>query len=62
MFHEGFHIEQWLDIGREAYSKLERLEKEEYVFSQIMKNKHLFDDAAIRHSIKYKQDLRKIHR
>lgn len=38
--------------------KLKPLEREEFVFSQIMKNKHLFDKSSIRHSIKYIESLR----
>ncbi|WP_243763798.1 zincin-like metallopeptidase toxin domain-containing protein [Bacillus sp. XF8] len=56
--HEGFHAEQWLDIGKEQYMNLSRLEREEYVFEQVMKNKHLFDKASIDHSIEYIERLR----
>ncbi|WP_306643625.1 zincin-like metallopeptidase toxin domain-containing protein, partial [Bacillus toyonensis] len=58
MHHEGFHAEQWLDIGKEQYVNLSRLEREEYVFEQVMKNKHLFDKASIDHSIEYIERLR----
>ncbi|KWU66030.1 hypothetical protein AWW70_00300 [Bacillus mycoides] len=58
MHHEGFHAEQWLDIGKEQYMNLSRLEREEYVFEQVMKNKHLFDKASIDHSIDYIERLR----
>ncbi|MEK4603071.1 hypothetical protein COM21_12785 [Bacillus toyonensis] len=58
MHHEGFHAEQWLDIGKEQYMNLSRLEREEYVFEQVMKNKHLFDKASIDHSIEYIERLR----
>ncbi|WP_459503641.1 zincin-like metallopeptidase toxin domain-containing protein [Bacillus sp. C1] len=56
--HEGFHAEQWLDIGKEQYMNLSRLEREEYVFEQVMKNKHLFGKASIDHSIGYIERLR----
>nr|WP_260866539.1 zincin-like metallopeptidase toxin domain-containing protein [Paenibacillus xylanexedens] len=58
LYHEGYHAEQWLDIGKDAYMKLSRLEREEHVFEQIMKNQHLFDDASIKHSIEYINSLR----
>lgn len=58
MHHEGFHAEQWLNIGKEQYVKLSRLEREEYVFEQVMKNKHLFDIPSIEHSIDYIDRLR----
>lgn len=58
IYHEGYHAEQWLGIGKDAYMKLSRLDREEYVFEQIMKNQHLFDDASIKHSIEYINRLR----
>lgn len=39
--------------------KLSRLEREEYVFEQIMKNKHLFDEASLGHSLDYIKRLRR---
>ena len=56
--HEGFHAEQWLDIGKDSYMQLSPLQREEYVFEQIMKNQHLFDDASIIHSQNYIDRLR----
>ncbi|WP_429953907.1 zincin-like metallopeptidase toxin domain-containing protein [Enterococcus sp. AZ192] len=58
LHHEGFHAGQWLDIGQDAYTKLSTLQREEYVFEQIMKNQHLFDDRSIIHSIEYIEHLR----
>ncbi|MFC0232619.1 zincin-like metallopeptidase toxin domain-containing protein [Vagococcus entomophilus] len=58
LHHEGFHAEQWLNIGQDAYAKLAVLEREEHVFEQIMKNQHLFDDQSIIHSIEYIERLR----
>ena len=58
LYHEGYHAQQWLDIGYENYQKLTRVQREEYVFNEIMKNKHLFDDASIKHSIDYIERLR----
>ncbi|WP_257151695.1 zincin-like metallopeptidase toxin domain-containing protein [Bacillus pseudomycoides] len=37
---------------------LSRLEREEYVFEQIMKNQHLFDEVSIQHSREYINRLR----
>uniref|UniRef100_UPI000462E433 zincin-like metallopeptidase toxin domain-containing protein n=1 Tax=Streptococcus suis TaxID=1307 RepID=UPI000462E433 len=58
LYHEGYHAQQWLDIGSENYQNLTRLQREEYVFDEIMKNKHLFDEASIQHSINYIERLR----
>ncbi|TGV30858.1 hypothetical protein EN829_035365 [Mesorhizobium sp. M00.F.Ca.ET.186.01.1.1] len=58
LYHEGYHAEQWMDIGKDAYMKLSRLEREEYVFEQILKNRHLFDEASIGHSLDYIERLR----
>ncbi|MBL6503475.1 hypothetical protein JNE31_03660 [Streptococcus suis] len=58
LYHEGYHAQQWLDIGSENYQSLTRLQREEYVFDEIMKNKHLFDEASIQHSINYIERLR----
>lgn len=38
--------------------KLSRLEREEYVFEQIMKNRYLFDEASLGHSLDYIGRLR----
>ncbi|MGQ7484683.1 zincin-like metallopeptidase toxin domain-containing protein [Streptococcus suis] len=58
LYHEGYHAQQWLDIGSENYQSLTRLQREEYVFDEIMKSKHLFDEASIQHSINYIERLR----
>ena len=59
LYHEGYHAEQWLDIGKDAYMNLSRLEREEYVFMQIMKNRYLFDQASLDHSLNYIEGLRR---
>ena len=35
--HERFHAEQWNKLGKVAYNKQTKLEKEIYVFKQLMK-------------------------
>ncbi|MDQ1232534.1 hypothetical protein QE450_000032 [Paenibacillus sp. SORGH_AS306] len=57
LYHEGYHAEQWLAIGKDTYMNLSRLEREEYVFSRVMKNEELFDDNSINHSKEYINDL-----
>ncbi|CAJ1316691.1 zincin-like metallopeptidase toxin domain-containing protein [Paenibacillus nuruki] len=58
LYHEGYHAEQWLAIGKEAYMNLNRLEREEYVFSRVMQNENLFDTPSINHSKEYIDRLR----
>ena len=62
LYHEGYHAEQWLAIGKEAYMNLSRLEREEYVYSRVMQNEELFDDNSINHSKEYINDLQLKHR
>ena len=38
LYHEGFHAEQYLNIGKENYVSLGTLAREEYVYSRIMDN------------------------
>ncbi|MGE8000550.1 zincin-like metallopeptidase toxin domain-containing protein [Lysinibacillus sp. NPDC093190] len=59
LYHEGYYAGQWLELGRDAYNKQSRLEKEEYVYKQVMKNRHLFDEASIEHSFEYINRLRR---
>ncbi|MCD1261601.1 hypothetical protein B5M42_022620, partial [Paenibacillus athensensis] len=56
--HESYHAQQWLELGQEQYLKLTTLEREEYVYSQIMKNKDLYTSAEILFSQKYIFKLR----
>lgn len=58
LYYEGFHVEQYLALGKENYSRLERLEKELYVFDRIMQNKTLFNEAEINISNSYIYKLR----
>ena len=51
--HEGFHAEQWSKLGDEAYNKQTRLEKETYVYEQLMKNKEILTPQQINHAEAY---------
>ncbi|MCR2803396.1 zincin-like metallopeptidase toxin domain-containing protein [Paenibacillus soyae] len=51
--HESYHAKQWLEIGKEEYLKLSTLEREEYVYNQIMKNKDLYTSEEILFSQRY---------
>lgn len=56
--HESYHAQQWLELGQEKYLKLTTLEREEFVYSQIMKNKDLYTSEEILFSQKYIFKLR----
>lgn len=51
--HESYHAKQWLEIGKEKYKALPVLEREEYVYNQIMMNKDKFNDVEILFSQRY---------
>lgn len=40
--HESYHAKQYNLLGKEDYLKQTRLEREEYVYNEIMRNKDLF--------------------
>ena len=58
LYHKGYHAEQWLAIGKEAYMNLSQLQREEYVYSRVRKNENLFDQASLDHSKEYIDYLR----
>jgi hypothetical protein len=58
MAHEGYHTKQWLKLGKEEYLKLTRLQREELVYEQIMKNQYRFDKASIDNAKIYIDRLR----
>ena len=59
LYHEARHVEQFLNIGLEEYESIGSLAREEYVYAQIMKNSHLFNDEEIKLSQDYINDLRR---
>ena len=58
LYHEGFHAEQYLNIGKKKYINLERLEREEYVYSRIMDNSSLFNEVELAGATNYIARLR----
>lgn len=56
--HESYHAKQWIEIGKENYLKLSTLEREGYVYNQIMKNKDLYTSEEILFSQRYIYKLR----
>ena len=51
--HESFHAKQHNELGNEAYNKQTRLEKETYVYEQLMNNKDKLSDKDINHAKAY---------
>lgn len=56
--HESFHAEQYAKLGKEKYMLQTSLEREEYVYSQIMKHKNQFDHNEIYNAQYYIYTLR----
>jgi hypothetical protein len=52
-FHEQQHAQQWKQMGKEAYQKQSRAQREQYVYDQIMKNKDQFSPAELDHATNY---------
>lgn len=51
--HESYHAKQWKELGKDNYLQQSTLEREEFVYNEIMKNKGLFNDGEILFSQKY---------
>lgn len=60
--HELRHYENWL-ADPEAYAKLSKLAREEYVFDALQKSNHwrLFNDAERQHALDYIEYMRKLY-
>lgn len=58
-FHERAHAEQWAEMGKEKYNKQTRLQREQHVYDEIMKNKEKFSEAELDHAKRYINRLRK---
>lgn len=56
--HESYHAEQYIKLGKEKYLEQTVLEREEYVYNEIMKNKELFTSDEIFEAQKYIYKLR----
>ncbi|MCI8485286.1 MAG: hypothetical protein HFH41_13260 [Lachnospiraceae bacterium] len=59
LYHEGYHAEQYLNIGQENYVNLGQLAREEYVYNRIMENSKLFNESEIAVSTVYIMKLRR---
>lgn len=52
-FHELMHVKHYEEVGREAYLKLNKLEREMYVWEQIYKNRNKWTEDEFRESLDY---------
>ena len=59
LYHEGYHVQQYLSIGQENYINLGMLKREEYVYSRIMENSSLFNEVELQGAIDYIINLRR---
>ena len=57
LYHEGFHAQQYLELGVDKYISIGRLAREEYVYENIVKS-NLFNEAELAHSEWYINKLR----
>ncbi|HEY2495016.1 MAG TPA: zincin-like metallopeptidase toxin domain-containing protein [Paenibacillus sp.] len=53
VIHESYHAKQWTQLGKENYLKQSRLEREEYVYNEILKNKDKFSEGEVLYSMRY---------
>lgn len=60
-FHEAQHAQQWRQMGKEAYLRQSRLQREQHVYDQIMKNKDRFGQAELDHARDYMNAVRRQH-
>ena len=58
LYHEGYHAEQYLNIGYDNYVSLGSLAREEYVYRRIMENSSLFNAAELETATNYITKLR----
>lgn len=56
--HESYHAKHFGELGKEKYMKLSTIEKEEYVYNEIMKSKDKFNSSEIYEAQRYIYKLR----
>ena len=59
--HEAKHAEQFKKLGAERYSLQSRLDKETYVYEELLKDKRNLSSAEVEHATGYINRLRKDH-
>lgn len=57
-FHELAHVKHFHTLGEEAYKKLNKLEKEMYVWNKIYKSKDLWTVEELEDALRYINDIR----
>ncbi len=57
-FHEQAHLKQYLELGEDVYKTLDKLQKETYVWEQILANKGKWTKAEIEDALWYVNDIR----
>ncbi len=60
-FHESKHAEQWLALGKDKYLQQSTMQREQYVYDQIAKNKSRFSPAELEHAKNYMNRVRHDH-
>ena len=53
LYYEGYHAEQYLNIGQECYINLGKVAREEYVYERIMDNSSLFNEIELQNATDY---------
>ncbi|MGW9526792.1 WXG100 family type VII secretion target [Paenibacillus terrae] len=56
--HESYHAKHFGELGKEKYMKLSTIEKEEYVYNELMKSKDKFNSSEIYEAQRYIYKLR----
>ncbi|MCV9934094.1 hypothetical protein OIU80_17570 [Flavobacterium sp. LS1R47] len=59
--HQSHHAKQHNQLGDEAYNKQTRLEKEQYVRDELMKNKEILTEKQINHAEAYIKSIENGH-
>ena len=57
-FHELMHVKHYEEIGREAYLKLNKLEREMYVWEQVYKSRSKWTKDELQVSFDYINEIR----
>ncbi|SHL84535.1 type VI secretion system tube protein TssD [Hymenobacter psychrotolerans] len=58
MLHEAAHAEQWHRLGADDYARQSRLQKETYVYEELMRQKPTLTPQEIKHATAYINDIR----
>ncbi|KAA0126888.1 hypothetical protein FY557_15410 [Chryseobacterium sp. SN22] len=57
-FHEMCHLKHFKEVGEIAYKRLSRLDKEMYVWKQILANRGKWTEAELKDSLDYINRIR----